>query len=748
MRASARIEPPASASPLLRPPRVQQCGEAGCPCRADERVEVRRSVVDADWVGMPGRGPSSSVQDPLNAVDAVVRSPGTPLSAEAREFMESRFGHDFGAVRVHTDERAADSAVSVNAQAYTVGSHLVFAPGQYTMSTLAGKELLAHELVHVIQQPGTPAGPPTEISAPSDPYERNAARTAREITQFPTAKHGLGEPEARFGHGLEGVRSYTDQRFRVARQARGEETKALVLVGGDIPVTGIACHCESAAEQDYDSETFRFIGSIAPMINDAAAKSGVPAHAIAGAIADEYDTQRGIRGVVDKLQDSLVSSLPEVAISIDRFFDFHNKVLNSMYHDIGPANIKVKTALELVQVGELEVPGSPINDIHVTKIIEYLLTEQGTVDASRAVIARARRLFGPYIGDYGEELQEAVLMEYFKQGDSYYERFKKKLETDPGHKICPGDDGCQFWHNHDKIRAVLEVPSANIPAKRANVPFGTEAAHPMRPEPQTPAGEPVMPGPIPGTETTPSAGRRGIDPATLAKPKLPSGRPETFTEKWQRYLAEGLRKLAPPTCRFPSGTWRYDARYWEKVDDPHYVAYKPHGIPPAEAIDRMFENLDKWDFDCAIYPEVAWLYAYRHALGDTDFNAKFKNLVLRQHETSGISEEFHDADKEDEKTFNQMWNDSPVGSKVMWTNRSPVTIGTDWNNENAIKSSKGVSWRDDRYDAHPLGANLLESEVKRGLARNANDFPSAEDERRTYVEKNVYRHQLHLLKIF
>jgi hypothetical protein len=83
---------------------------------------------------------------------------------------------------------------------------------------------------------------------------------------------------------------------------------------------------------------------------------------------------------------------------------------------------------------------------------------------------------------------------------------------------------------------------------------------------------------------------------------------------------------------------------------------------PAEAIDRVFENLDKRDFDCAIYPEVAWLYAYRHALGDSP---KFKNLVLRQHGTSGISEELHVVDEEDDKIFNQLWNDSPVDSKVI-----------------------------------------------------------------------------------
>jgi hypothetical protein len=68
--------------------------------------------------------------------------------------MESRFGHDFGRVLVHTDARAADSARSVNALAYTVGSHIVFGEGQYAPATVSGQRLLAHELTHVAQQAG------------------------------------------------------------------------------------------------------------------------------------------------------------------------------------------------------------------------------------------------------------------------------------------------------------------------------------------------------------------------------------------------------------------------------------------------------------------------------------------------------------------------------------------------------------------------------------------------------------------
>jgi hypothetical protein len=87
-------------------------------------------------------------------VHDVLRSPGRPLDPAARTFMEPRFGHDFGRVRVHTDETAAESARAVSALAYTVGHDIVFAPGQYSPMTAQGRKLLAHELTHVTQQEG------------------------------------------------------------------------------------------------------------------------------------------------------------------------------------------------------------------------------------------------------------------------------------------------------------------------------------------------------------------------------------------------------------------------------------------------------------------------------------------------------------------------------------------------------------------------------------------------------------------
>ena len=93
---------------------------------------------------------------PRAGLEAAVHSlegGGQPLSPTVREFMEPRFGHDFGNVRVHATSRAAEMAAMANARAFTVGRNVVFAPGEYVPDgSPAGRRLLAHELAHVIQQ--------------------------------------------------------------------------------------------------------------------------------------------------------------------------------------------------------------------------------------------------------------------------------------------------------------------------------------------------------------------------------------------------------------------------------------------------------------------------------------------------------------------------------------------------------------------------------------------------------------------
>jgi hypothetical protein len=131
-------------------PQIQRactCGGACSECQTEqpdqehERLQTKR--IQASDTGQIAAPP---------IVNAVLRSPGQPLDTAARAFMESRFGHDFSQVRVHTNSQAATSAKAIRARAYTVGSNVAFADSQFSPATTKGKKLLAHELAHVVQQ--------------------------------------------------------------------------------------------------------------------------------------------------------------------------------------------------------------------------------------------------------------------------------------------------------------------------------------------------------------------------------------------------------------------------------------------------------------------------------------------------------------------------------------------------------------------------------------------------------------------
>jgi hypothetical protein len=139
----------------------------------------------------PTLAPVEPLRHPASAspVADVLRTPGRPLDARVRAIMEPRFGHDFSRVRVHADSRAAASAGSIGALAYTVGQDIVFGAGQFAPQTLRGQGLVAHELAHTLQQdrggePGTSR----------DPAERDADAAARAILHGESFRPQVGAP--------------------------------------------------------------------------------------------------------------------------------------------------------------------------------------------------------------------------------------------------------------------------------------------------------------------------------------------------------------------------------------------------------------------------------------------------------------------------------------------------------------------------------------------------------------------------
>jgi hypothetical protein len=164
-----------AATPGARLQRKCACAEEGTTC-ARCAGEMRRKASAAAPASIP----------PI--VDSVLASPGAPIDAGTRNFMEARLGQDLSNVRVHADREAAQSSVAVNALAYTVRNDIVFAPGRYAPNTSEGRQLLAHELAHVAQQrSGVSGADETAAEAEADDVAGRIATGGA-----PKLLHGIG----------------------------------------------------------------------------------------------------------------------------------------------------------------------------------------------------------------------------------------------------------------------------------------------------------------------------------------------------------------------------------------------------------------------------------------------------------------------------------------------------------------------------------------------------------------------------
>lgn len=178
---------------------------------------ARRIVDDRPLTGEPGSAPPQIQRrgEPTGASeldagfhDQLADSRGAPLDATTRGFMESRFGHDFSGVRIHDDDAAHALSRRIAAQAFTHGHDIYMGAGRHAPGTRAGRELLAHELTHVIQQSG---GESSVLQRTTDP---TATTTAPTTTTTAAANPITINPQV-----LERGQAFLDHLHRVIRKA-------------------------------------------------------------------------------------------------------------------------------------------------------------------------------------------------------------------------------------------------------------------------------------------------------------------------------------------------------------------------------------------------------------------------------------------------------------------------------------------------------------------------------------------------
>jgi Domain of unknown function (DUF4157) len=231
---------------MVEPP-VQRSDARSAVCLGDpmhqpesrpQREQLQMSSVGSGALGQTAAPP---------VVGEVLRSPGQPLDSETRAFMEPRFGYDLSQVRIHTDGQAAESSRALHAQAYAVGSDIVFAAGHYAPGTSSGMGLLAHELTHVVQQmrgtsPVVRRAPVMDAlkkyTTAQKVWDSDAKAIDLAISQSPNiAKYVPAEKLKKASGHVEGVdKGLFDTQYTTYATALGESTdeikKDLTKVGG------------------------------------------------------------------------------------------------------------------------------------------------------------------------------------------------------------------------------------------------------------------------------------------------------------------------------------------------------------------------------------------------------------------------------------------------------------------------------------------------------------------------------------
>jgi len=143
-------EADAVADKVMRMPEENLIHRKCTGCKEDEEnIHRKPSVSFIQKMGNDsGMTASDSVTQKINST----KGGGSGMDSGTKSFMESRFGTDFSGVKIHTGDYAAQMSQELNAQAFTVGNDVYFNSGKYNPESNSGKQLLAHELTHTVQQ--------------------------------------------------------------------------------------------------------------------------------------------------------------------------------------------------------------------------------------------------------------------------------------------------------------------------------------------------------------------------------------------------------------------------------------------------------------------------------------------------------------------------------------------------------------------------------------------------------------------
>lgn len=244
----------------------------------------------------------------------------------------------------------------------------------------------------------------------------------------------------------------------------------------------IGCTCGKPVENyPFQQPVFDWLKKISKYIIKYSGRFSVPPIAVAGALADEYNTRfmpdySYAKKQLDYLQDEVIpkgnyTELPEPQNNIMSSSDLEvqyqtikendpnnikrttsDRLSNTVAGDYGKGNISLRTAYDMYDEKIDDFP-----EMSRLDILRYLATDEGTVHFAALSIKKAWDIMSKYIDTFPPRKQEAVLVTYFKQGDNYRIKFiNNSLKNNPNAKIRSGE-GCRTCFQRQQIAQAIDI---------------------------------------------------------------------------------------------------------------------------------------------------------------------------------------------------------------------------------------------------------------------------------------------------
>lgn len=206
--------------------------------------------------------------DVMPEVEAAIdrsRGGGQALDRETRSKMESVFGADFGHVRIHTDAESDSLNRALSATAFTIGPDIFFREGAYEPGTRGGRELLAHELTHVVQQG---AAPTASDHAQRIAIQRMCAECEQETHQGLQARLMVGQPGDQYEQEADRVAKVVARSLEdgVKAESNGSSTKVQRRIGDGHDLQSPRFAGDPVLEACFDNEQLLRFGSRGPAV--------------------------------------------------------------------------------------------------------------------------------------------------------------------------------------------------------------------------------------------------------------------------------------------------------------------------------------------------------------------------------------------------------------------------------------------------------------------------------------------------